>query len=139
MLRTTRGSLTGTVSPIVEIALHCGERGKVLRQHPPLTPGPCDVQDRVQHGSQVGVARPAQRLGRRHLGLDQRPFGIRDIACVAVSLAQNSCHLPDGWDKETPTSPALTGPGLVQCIFSAPPRPSHRRMSGLCSCGAPLR
>jgi hypothetical protein len=34
----------------------------------------------------------------------------------------NSCHSPDGWDKETPTSPALTGLGLVQYICSAPPR-----------------
>src|SRR5580693_580080 len=75
------------VSPIVEIALHRGERGKVLGQHPPLTAGPRDVQDRVQHGSQLGVARPAQRLGRRHMGLDQRPFRIRDIACVALSLS----------------------------------------------------
>ena len=41
------------VSPIVEIALHSGERGKVLRQHPPLTAGPRDIQDRVKHGSQL--------------------------------------------------------------------------------------
>src|SRR5713101_4946129 len=56
------------VSPIVEIALHRGEWRKVLRQHPPLTAGPRDIQDRIQNGSQLGVARPAQRLGRRHMG-----------------------------------------------------------------------
>ena len=71
----------------VEIALHRGERGKVLRQHPPLTAGPRDIQDRVKHGSQLNLARPAQRLGRRHMGVGQRPFRIRDIACVSLSLS----------------------------------------------------
>src|ERR1700732_4208202 len=87
MLRTTRGSLTGTVSPIVEITLHGRERWKVLRQHPPLTAGPRDIQDRVKHGSQPDPARPAQRLGRRHMRLDQPPFSIGQIACVAPSLS----------------------------------------------------
>src|SRR5271165_2600668 len=59
------------VSPIVEIALHRRERRKVLRQHPPLTAGPRDIQDRVKHGPQLNLARPAQRLGRRHMRLDQ--------------------------------------------------------------------
>src|SRR5271156_5619812 len=75
------------VSPIVEIALYRRERRKVLRQHPPLTAGPRDIQDRVKHCSQLNLARPAQRLGRRHMRLDQRPFGIRDITCVALSLS----------------------------------------------------
>src|SRR5439155_26226787 len=48
------------VSPIVEITLHGSERRKVLRQHPPLTAGPRDIQDRVKHGSQLDLARPAQ-------------------------------------------------------------------------------
>src|SRR5207244_7446489 len=45
------------VSPIVEITLHGSERRKVLRQHPPLTAGPRDIQDRVKHGSQLDLAR----------------------------------------------------------------------------------
>src|SRR6516164_2781950 len=73
------------VSPIVEVALYGRERRKVVRQHPPLTAGPPDIQDRVQHRSQPGLARPAQRLDRRHRGLDQRPLRIGDIACVPLS------------------------------------------------------
>jgi hypothetical protein len=72
---------------IVEIALDRRERRKVLRQHPPLTAGPRDIQDRVKHGAQLNLTRPAQRLGRRHIRLDQRPFGIGDIDCVALSLS----------------------------------------------------
>src|SRR5882724_2685168 len=75
------------VSPIVEIALHRRERGKVLGQHPPLAAGPRDIQDRVKHGSQLNLTRPAQRLGRRHMRLDQPPFSIGQIACVAPSLS----------------------------------------------------
>ena len=41
---------------------------------------------------------------------------------IQCKLKIRATH-PDGWDKETPTSLALTGPGLVQYIFSAPPRP----------------
>src|SRR5271169_6601855 len=75
------------VPPIVKIALHRRERGKVLRQHAPLAAGPRDIQDRVKHGSQLNLTRPAQRLGRRHMRLDQPPFWIRDIACVALLLS----------------------------------------------------
>src|SRR6266568_4789281 len=54
------------VSPIVEIALHGCKRWKVLRQHPPLTAGPGDIQDGVQHCPQLDLPRPAQRLGGWH-------------------------------------------------------------------------
>src|SRR5215472_10628532 len=37
------------VAPIVEIALHRGERRKVLWQQAPLAAGPCDIQDRVDN------------------------------------------------------------------------------------------
>src|SRR5258706_9256280 len=73
------------VSPVVEIALHGGKRRKVLRQHPPLTTGPRDIQDRIEHAAQLGLTRSAQTLDRGHMRLNQRPFGIRQIACVALS------------------------------------------------------
>src|SRR6266850_1526192 len=62
------------VSPMVEITLHGGKRRKVLRQHPPLTAASRDIQDRIQHRPQLGLARSAQTLGCRHMRLDQRPF-----------------------------------------------------------------
>src|SRR6266404_4553454 len=37
------------------------------------------------------------------------------------------------------TSPPPTGPGLVQPIFSAPPRSCDPGVSGLCPCGAAPR
>jgi len=81
------GLKQAVVAPVVEIALHSGKRRKVLGQHPPLTAGPRDIQCRVQYGAQLGRARPAQTLGRRHVRLDQRPFAVGQIACVALSLA----------------------------------------------------
>ena len=50
------------VPPIVEIALHRGERRKVLWQQAPLAAGSGDIQDRVDNGAQVGVPRTAQTL-----------------------------------------------------------------------------
>jgi len=81
------GLKQAVVTPVVEIALHGGERRKVLRQHSPLTAGPRDIQDRVQYGAQLGRAWPAQTLGRWHMRLDQRPFGVRQIACIALSFS----------------------------------------------------
>ena len=45
------------------------------------------VQIEYSHGPQLGLARPTQTLYCRHVGLNQRPFRIRDIACVALSLS----------------------------------------------------
>jgi len=60
---------------------------ELARQLSPLTASPRDIQDRVRHGSCRNLARPAQRLDRRHMRLDQRPFCIRDITCVALALS----------------------------------------------------
>jgi hypothetical protein len=75
------------VAPIVKIALHRGEWRKVLWQHPPLTTRPRDVQDRVEHAPQRGLTRSAQTFDCRHMRFDQRPLGIRQIACVVLSLS----------------------------------------------------
>src|SRR3981189_2775417 len=73
------------VSRVVEIALHGGKRRKVLRQHPPLTTGPRDIQDRIEHAAQLGLARSAQTLYPGPMRLNQCPFGLAQIACVALS------------------------------------------------------
>jgi hypothetical protein len=75
------------VSPIVEITLYGGKRWKVLRQHAPLTAGSRNIQDGIQHSSQLSLARSAQTLSCRHMPRNQRPFAIRQIACVALSLS----------------------------------------------------
>src|SRR5271166_3115625 len=75
------------VPPVVEIALHGCERGKVLRQHSPLTACPRDIQDRIEHAAQSCLARAAQTLNRRHVRRNQRPLGIRQIACVALTFS----------------------------------------------------
>ena len=49
--------------------------------------GPRDIQNRVKHATQLGLARAAQTLNRRHVRLNQRPLGVAQIACVALSLA----------------------------------------------------
>src|SRR5436305_6536688 len=75
------------VAPVVEIALHGSERREVLGQHSPLTASPRHVQDRIEHVAQLGRARAAQTLNRRHVRLNQRPFGVRQVACVALSVS----------------------------------------------------
>jgi hypothetical protein len=72
------------VAPVVETALHRGERRKILWQHSPLTASPRDIQDRIKHATQPGLARAAQPLNRRHVRLNQRPFGIAQIACPTL-------------------------------------------------------
>src|SRR6516165_7781682 len=52
------------VSPIVEIALRGRERRKVLRQHPPLTAGPRDVQDRVPTPRRAATRRSTEKFGK---------------------------------------------------------------------------
>jgi hypothetical protein len=79
-------SKQAVVAPVIEIALCRGERRKLLRQHSPLTAGARDIQDRIEYAAQLGRARPAQTLGCRHVRLNQCPFRIRQIACVALSL-----------------------------------------------------
>ena len=70
------------VPPIIEIALHCGERRKVLGQQAPLAAASCDMQDRVDNGAQVGFPRTAQMLECRHTRFDQPPLRIGKVACV---------------------------------------------------------
>ena len=65
------------VAPIVKIALHGGERRKVLWQHPPLTTAPRDVQDRVNHTAQLGPTRSAQTFDRGTLGPARLPQACR--------------------------------------------------------------
>ena len=75
------------VTPVVEIAPNRRDRWKVVGQHPPLTPGRRDVEDRVEDVTQIGRARSANLLGRRHQRLDQRPLRIAHIACVSATAA----------------------------------------------------
>ena len=71
------------VAPFVEIALHRRGGREVLREHAPLATGRRDVEDRAHHLPQVrrpGAADPTRRRQERR---DQRPFPIRQIACIA--------------------------------------------------------
>ena len=68
------------IPPIIKVALNGGERWKVLRQQAPLTTGPRDIQNAVEHGPQVGLARPPQTLGDWHVGFNHSPLGIGQIA-----------------------------------------------------------
>src|SRR5215475_7397404 len=88
------------VAPIVEIALHRGERRKVLWQQAPLAAGPCDIQDRVDNSAQVGFSRTAQTLNRRHIGLDHPPLCIGKVAGITPSvhmLCSMDCSAQSCW------------------------------------------
>ena len=48
---------------------------------------PREIELRAVLDAILYIARSAQRLGRRHMRLDQPPFSIGQIACVAPSLS----------------------------------------------------
>ena len=52
---------SAVVAPAPEVAIDGLPRREVRGQHPPGTASPQDVQDGLDHGSQVGFARPPQR------------------------------------------------------------------------------
>ena len=75
------------VPPGVEVALHRRTRRKILRQQAPWTAAAQQIHDRVHHLAQVRGSRPPHSFGRRHEGLDQFPFPIGQVACVALPVA----------------------------------------------------
>ena len=75
------------VPPGVEISLHRRARRKLLRQHAPRTARAQKIQDRVDHLAQIRRSRPPNGFGGRHEGLDQFPFPIGQVACVAQPFA----------------------------------------------------
>jgi hypothetical protein len=88
ILRYLEMRLRTDLAPIKDAAVHERQAAAiVLRQHPPPTAGPRDMEDRIEHGPQLGLARSAQTLNCRHMRLDQRPLRIREIAYVALSLS----------------------------------------------------
>jgi hypothetical protein len=50
------------------------------------SPSHRDVQDRVHHLAEVRRARASNLLRGRHVGRDQRPFPVGQIACVALHV-----------------------------------------------------
>src|SRR5215472_12575190 len=73
------------IPPVIKVALHRGERRKVLRQHAPLTTGPSYIQNAVEDGPQISLARPPQMLGCWHIRLDHGPLGIGQVARITLS------------------------------------------------------
>jgi len=72
------------VAPVIKVALHSGERRKVLGQHAPLTAAPRDIKNAVEDRAQSGLARPPQMLGRWHMGFDHGPLSIGQVACITL-------------------------------------------------------
>ena len=71
---------SAVIAPGSEVAIHGLPRRKVRRQHAPGAAGTQDIQNGLDHGSQVGVAKPPQR------GIG----GELDRECLPVRLAQPS-------------------------------------------------
>ena len=67
--------------PLIEVALHGGIGRELPRQLPPLAAGGGDVEDGIHHA--VRWRWGAKVAPARHERLDQRPFRIRQIACIA--------------------------------------------------------
>ena len=65
-------------------------RRQILRQRLPLATGRQYVENRVENLANIHLAPPAAALGRRDHRLDQRPFGIGQIARITQTAALSS-------------------------------------------------
>ena len=73
--------------PAIEILLNGRVGRKLLRKLPPLAAGRRHLPDRVHHSGQIGGPWPSHPSRLRHERLDQRPFRVRHVACIAEALA----------------------------------------------------
>src|ERR1700761_8006495 len=73
--------------PQAEIAIDRATWRQVLRHVSPLTAGSQHIHHAVDHLAHVDSALAATSLGRRYQRLDQRPFGVGEIAGIAQSVA----------------------------------------------------
>ena len=112
--------------PQHEVVMRRALRRQVLRQRLPLAAGRQHVEDRVQNLAHIHVARPAAALGRRDHRLDQRPFGIGQIARIAQAATVGgaamfrrphraplaSIRVPDNESQPIPPTQQLLGSAL---------------------------
>src|SRR5450759_3215122 len=76
----------GAIAPAIEIPLYRAVGREILRQHPPLAARSSKVEYRIHDRAQPrGTRAPAPRRRWQMRG-DHRPFRIRGIACVALSV-----------------------------------------------------
>src|SRR6185295_6716459 len=73
------------VAPRIKIALHRRIGWELAWQSPPLTAGRQNVENRLHDLPQIGLARSPEPSAPRHLPGNQRPFRIRQIACITKS------------------------------------------------------
>ena len=77
-------ALQGAVPiPQHEVQMSCALRRQVLRQRLPLATRREHIEDCVENLANIHLAPTAATLGRRDHRLDQRPFGIRQIARIS--------------------------------------------------------
>jgi len=73
--------------PQHEVRMRCTLRRQVLRQRLPLATRREHIEDCVENLANIHLAPTAATLGRRDHRLDQRPFGIRQIARVSQAAS----------------------------------------------------
>src|SRR6516164_670335 len=71
------------ITPSIEITLNRAVRRKLLRQHAPLATRLGDIEDAVDHLPQQSLARSSARCGSWHMRLDDRPFLVAQVTCIA--------------------------------------------------------
>lgn len=75
------------VLPVEEIAVHRAARWQVLRQRCPLAAGAQDIHDAIDDLAHIDGPLVAATLGRRDERVNQRPFGVRQVARIAQLAA----------------------------------------------------
>jgi hypothetical protein len=75
------------IAPSVEVTLDRRAWRKIPWQSAPLAAGGQDVENRLNHPTQIGRTWPVQPPPPRKPARDQIPLRIRHIACIAESVA----------------------------------------------------
>src|SRR4029077_2663118 len=90
--------------PRVKVTLHRRPLRKIARQQTPRTRRPQNVEQGGDNTPKPNDSRPSQGFLPRHMGLDQRPFSICRVTCIAQIFPP--ILLPSGF------SPHLVSPML---------------------------
>src|SRR5215210_554571 len=71
------------ILPLPEVHIDRLVRGKVTREHPPSAATTQDVEDRVDHRSDICRAWPASGFGCRQQTSNDPPFRVAEVAWVS--------------------------------------------------------
>jgi len=112
--------------PAAEIAVDRAARRQVLRDVAPLTAGAQHIHHAVDHLAHVDSSLAATSFGRRDQRLDQRPFGVGEIAGIAQPVAVVAMAVLDRPHRRTSRICADTESQPIEPVQAIPAPAANR-------------